>query len=98
MRTVLDKNVLQRIFEESSDLETILVQGDLANYDAWLIVPDNISVDDVMHFIDYNLDTDLNSDCSTMVLNLGYVHEYSYVREEFVECKREDYVWVLNVP
>lgn len=92
MGTVLDKNILQRIFEEFPELETIWVQGNLANYDAWLIVPDNISADEVMHFVDYNLDTDPNSDCNTMVLNLGYVRECSYLHEKFVECKREDYV------
>ena len=90
--TILDKNVLQRIFEEFPELDTILVQGDLEHYDAWLVVPDNISADEVMHFVDYNRNMNHNSNCSVMVLNLGYVSEYSYIQDEFAECKREDYV------
>lgn len=57
-----------------------------------MVVPDNIQAEQVMHFIDYNLDTDLNSDCSTMVFNEGYMREHDYFHEEFVERKREDYV------
>lgn len=77
---------------EFPELETIWVQGDLEHYDAWLVVQDNISADEVMHFVEYNLNTNYGSDCSIIVLNLGYVSEYSYIRDDFVECKREDYV------
>lgn len=93
MRTVLDKNVLQRIFKEFPELETIWVQGDLASfYDAWLIVPDNVSAEQVMNFIDYNLDVAPDNEGATVVFNEGEMRSIGILNNDFVECKREDYV------
>lgn len=93
MRTVLDKNVLQRIFKEFPELETIWVQGNLANfYDAWLAVPDNVSAEQVMNFIDYNLDIAPDTEGTTVVFNEGEMRAHDLFDDDFVECKREDYV------
>lgn len=93
MSAVLDNNVLQRIFEEFPELDTIWVQGDLASfYDAWLIVPDNVSAEKVMGFIDYNLDTAPDTEGTTVVFNEGEMRSIDVLNDDFVECKREDYI------